>query len=188
MPARPDLGSLHREFDQALDLARDPELQDFLTACRPASEGPDYWGRKWGIDFVEFSRAFYQPHRPDGDVALIEPVVDSGELIDLVACRIPDRRTATRQGIARALGEDWIGFCVEDGGRLVLLSDPVSWIMLRRQGAVILDWTRTEFILDGVASVLCDSRALARRVHDTTRRMAWPPRLQFSQRSTRHAA
>ncbi len=188
MPARPARSPLEREFHQALTLARDPELQDFLTACRRVSEGPDYLGRDWGIDFVEFSRAFYQPQRPHGDVALIEPVVENGELFDLVACRLKDRRTATRHGIAGALGEDWIGFCAEDGSRLTLLSDPLTWIRLKRQGAVILDWTQTEFILDGVQSILCDSRSLAQRVHDTTRRMAWPPRLNFLQRSTRHAA
>ena len=54
---------------------------------------------------------------------------------------------------------------------------------------VILDWTQADYILDGVRTVLCDSRALARRVHATTRRMSWPPRLTYIlERSLRHAA
>ncbi len=168
----PPLPSRLRELLQAYRIACDPRYKDSLAACSLTHTGPI-----WGFDFVEFSRLTYQPVL-GGDCALIVPVFDDGVLADLVACRIADRQIATRYGIARALGEDWIDLAVLRRTRLPLYSDPLRWLMSGRRGAVILDWSQAGFLLDGLEGITCDSPALANRVHATTRRMTSPPRLR----------
>lgn len=167
-----------RELLQAYRVARDPRCQDALAACGLAQTGPI-----WGFDFVEFSGLTYQPLL-GADSALIVPVFnDDGLIDDLVACRVTDRRIATRHGLARALGENWIDLAVMRRTRLRLHADPLRWLMNGRYGAVVLDWSRAGFIFDGVEEIICDSPSLANRVHATTRRMTHPPRLHFFTRS-----
>jgi len=161
-----------------------PELRDGLTACRRASEDPD-WGLRWGVDFVEFSGASYQPE-PSGEPAVIVSAVDTAyQPIDLVACAWRGQRMATRCGCAAALGEDWIEFTRGLGGQLTLLSHPILWLAMRCAGAVIVDWRLAPELLEGIESVFCDTRSLAQRVHAVTRRLEAPPRLFFPQRSLR---
>jgi hypothetical protein len=178
----PRLSSRMRELLQAYRIACDPRYRDDLAACGLKQGGPI-----WGFDFVEFSRLIYQP-APGGDCALIVPVFDDGKLIDLVACRPTDYRIATRHGIARALGENWIDLAVLHRARLPLYSDPLRWLMNGRRGAVVLDWSQAGFLFDGLEGITCDSPALANRVHATTRRMSHPPRLHFFTRSRSNAA
>ena len=178
----PRLSPNLRELLQAFRIARDPQLEDSLAACGLTQGGPI-----WGFDLVEFSHLTYQPIS-GGDSALIVPVFEDGRIIDLVACRISDRFTATRHGIARALGEDWIERAVLRKTRLRLHSDPVRWLVNGRYGAVVLDWSQAGFLFDGLEGIVCDSPSLANRVHATTRRMTHPPRLYFFTRSKRNAA
>ena len=183
MPARPQSSPLLGELNRATRLARDTQLQDALAACHLTTKASS-----WGLEYVEFHALFYEPSQQAGDAALIVPVLDDGELVDLVACRLSDRRIATRCGNARVLGGEWIDAAVEKGWLLPLHSDPCGWLCNGRRGAVIVDWSRASAILDGVEALVCTSRSLAARVHATTRRMIRPPRIHFVQRSTRHVA
>jgi len=173
MPARPAMSFLLQELIQAHQRARAPELQACLSACRMLTDGP-----VWGLDFIAFHALSYEPSPDDGEAALIQQSCEDG-LVDLVACRLRDRRIATRVGNARALGEDWINLAVLQGIRLPLHSDPLRWLVRGRRGAVIVDWWCAASLLDGVMAVTCDCRSLAKRVHAATRRMHRPPRIHL---------
>jgi hypothetical protein len=189
MPARPALSPLFRELIKANQRARDPRLQDALSACRFTTDGA-VPAPQWGIGYVEISRLTYEPNLESGQPALIVGAWDRAEraLLDLVACRLLDRRVATRRGNARAIGEEWVDRAIEHEMALPLFADPINWLAAGTIGTVIVDWSQAGFILDGVADVICRSRSLAARVHATTRRMHQPPRIHFVQRSLLHAA
>jgi hypothetical protein len=142
----------------------------------------------WGADFIVFSGLTYEPSFEQGEAAAIMPASDEEGLIDLVACRLRDRRIATRRRNARALGEHWIEVALFHHLALPLFADPLRWLANDMRGVVILDWSQIGFVLDGLDAVVCDSPSLAKRVHDTTRRMARPPRLRFIQRSKQHVS
>jgi hypothetical protein len=170
MQTRRPLPPLLRELLHASKVAREPRLEGVLATLGLAHEGP-----LWGFDFVEFTGPAYRPLL-GGDGALIVPVFDDGLIVDLVACRVIDRRIASRHGAARALGEDWIDRAILHRTPLALFSDPLRWLMAGRRGTVVLDWRKVSFLLNGVEAVACDSPALASRIRAATRRMARPPK------------
>jgi hypothetical protein len=174
MQPRKPLPPLLHELLQALKVAREPRLQGVLAALSLAHDGYPC-GHAWGFDFVEFQGPVYQPLL-GGAGALIVPVFDDGLIVDLAACRVSDRRIATRRGVARALGEDWIDRAVLRRTPLPLFSDPLRWLMAGRQGAVVLNWRQAPFLFDGLDAISCDSPALAARVHAAARQMASPPK------------
>lgn len=174
---------LHEMVRAARSLA-DARMAEALVAC-----GLDPRRHEFGFDWVDFSGLTYDPVPHGGASALIVPVIERGEVIDLVACRLSDRRIATRCEIGSALGLDRIAAATCASGRLLLFTDPLSWLMSHYCGAVLLDWRRVPFLLDGIPEIVCESASLARRVHATTRRMARPPRLLvYRERTARHAA
>ena len=174
MQTRRPLPPLLRELLHASKVAREPRLECVLATLGLAHEGP-----LWGFDFVEFTGSTYRPLL-GGDGALIVPVFDDGLIVDLVACRVIDRRIATRHGAARALGEDWIDRAALNRSRLALFSDPLRWLMAGRRGAVVLDWRQAPLLFDGVEAIACDSPALMRRVDTATHRMAKRPQIHLS--------
>lgn len=175
--------ALFREFLGTRRTALDPQVRDAL-----AGYGLPFDKWFWGLAFVEFSGLAWQPMK-GGEAAVIQPVSDAHGVVDLVACALDGRRVATRKGIARAFGEDWIEACIDHQAALPLLADPLGWLLIGRRGTAIVDWSQTASLLDGVPEVLCQTQSLARRVHSTTRRMFQPPRLTYVlKRRIRHAA
>jgi hypothetical protein len=170
MQTRRPLPPLLRELLHASKVAREPRLEGVLATLGLTHEAP-----LWGFDFIEFTGSTYRPLL-GGDGALIVPVFDDGLIVDLVACRVVDRRIATRHRAARALGEDWIDLAALNRSRLALFSDPLRWLLAGRRGAVVLDWRQAPFLFGDVDWITCDSPALADRVHAATRRMPRPPR------------
>ena len=154
----PPVSSRLTELFRAYRIACNPRYADSLAACGLKQDGPI-----WGFDFVEFSHLTYRPVL-GGDCAVIVPVFDDGVLADLVACRITDRRIATRYGAARALGENRVDLAILRKTRLPLYSDPLRRLVNGRRGAVVLDWNQAGRLLHGVKSIGCDSAALAHRV------------------------
>ena len=154
----PPISSRLTELFRAYRIACNPRYADSLAGCGLKQDEPI-----WGFDFVEFSQDTYRPIL-GGDCALIVPVFDDGVLDDLVACRLADRRIATRYGAARALGEAQVDRAILRKTRLSLYSDPLRWLVNGRRGAVVLDWNQAGRLLHGVKSIGCDSAALARRV------------------------
>lgn len=94
-----------------------------------------------GVDRIVRSGKFYEPH-PDGDVAIIMPVIDIDELVDLLAF---DPRTPgvwfQRIGGERLLGSDaLLGQLL--GNPLRVYRTPLSWLGRQREGVVIFDIAR----------------------------------------------
>jgi len=173
MQTRRPLPPLLRELLHASKVAREPRLEGVLATLGLTHEGP-----LWRFDFVDFTGPTYRPLL-GGDGALIVPVFDDGLIVDLVACRVIDRRIATRHGAARALGEDWIDRAILHRTPLALFSDPLHWLMAGRHGAVVLDWRKAPFLFDGVEAVACDSPALASRVRSATHQMTKRPQIRL---------
>lgn len=175
MSGRHGPSPLFRELLDARATNRKPELQACLTACRLTTKRV-----VWGAAFVTMSGLAYDPDPLEGKPAIIAPAYDTfGELIDLVAHRLCDKRIATRRGLASVLGEEWLEAVRRHRVDLLLHGDPMGWLVNEARGVVILDWSRVPSLLDGIECVVCASASLAKRVHDTTRRMHRPPRLQF---------
>jgi hypothetical protein len=176
--------TLLHEMVRASRSVTDARMAEALVAC-----GLDPRRADFGFDWVEFAGVTYEPAADGGTAALIVPVYDGYDIVDLAACRLRDRRLATRRRVGLALGEDRIADAVAHQRRLLLFADPVRWLASHRCGAVMLDWSRASFLFDGLHEIVCESRSLAGRVHATTRRMADPPRLLvYQERTFKHAA
>lgn len=175
MPADTGPSFLRQELDTAIKRMRAPELQASLSACRHLSVPV-----LWGLDLVAFDRTTYQPSSDEGQPALIVSDGPDEDPCDLVACRLGDRRMASRLDNVVALGEERIAEAREERSPLVLYADPFSWLECGGDGAVIVDWSRVGLLFDYIDCVICENRSLAARVHATTRGMAWPPRIRFA--------
>jgi hypothetical protein len=165
--------TLFDELMHASRFARDPRMGGVL-ANLGLTQGPPF-----GIGWVEFHGLTYEPVQDGGHACLIVPVFKGYDMVDLAACSYLDRRIATRRDVGMVLGERFVARAVERQCLLRLFADPWRWLRAGRRGAVVLDWSSTGFLFDGVPGIVCDEPSHARRVHATTRRMADPPRLFF---------
>jgi hypothetical protein len=180
--------SLLHEMVCASRSVTDARMAEALIAC-----GLDPRRHDFGVDWVTFSGIAYEPGGESGgdagEAALIVPVCEGHHIVDLVACRLRDRRLATRRNVALALGEERVAEAVDRQGRLLLFNDPLRWLASDACGAVVLDWSRAASLFDGLPEIVCETTSLARRVHATTRRLADPPRLLvYQERKFKHAA
>ena len=135
----------------------------------------------WGLAPVEFygpNDRYYQPKSPDGVFAVIAPVVQDGDLIDLCAIRLPDRHVGTRLGQGKALGLDVIDRCRWDCRELQLVEDPLRW--LPDCSAFVIDWWAADFTLADLKTINCASRDLAERVEKAFRVSARLPELSVT--------
>lgn len=148
--------NLERELALARQLATDLRHNAALAAFPSRIE-------TWGLGFAVFADSFYIP-APGGDSAFVVAAEEGGALLDLVACRLGDRSVATRLGVAGVLGADWIYYARWTGTRLPLFNDPFGWLQAGSVGAVIVDWGRGPSALEGVSSISCASKSLARRL------------------------
>jgi hypothetical protein len=119
--------------------------------------------RPWGFDHVAFGSQRYWPD-PRGAAAFIIACEYGPRLVDLVACRISDRRTATRTGDGQVLGHVWIDRARARGERLIVHSDPLKWLHRGAIGVVILDASQGLQLLKGVREITCEDEALAVRL------------------------
>jgi len=151
---------LDAELWRAMSRANDSRVWDMLAfLALPRTI-------QWGIGRIELfnNRRFYQP-APDGRVfALIVPMVENGDTIDLAAIMLPERHAATRLGIGAALGLDVIDLARWHQRTLHLVNDPLRWLRAPASCAFIVDWTRAPFLLDGIGKVLCNSIELGERI------------------------
>jgi len=149
----------------------------------------------WGFGHVVFEGdETYRPalHGEAAYAAFIVPVTaadvdDVVELIDLVACIIPQRRMRSRRGIASVIGLDEIELAREADAPLYVFDDVAVWLKGGALGAVIVDWDRGIREIEGARALIC-SESLAPRLHEATRR-CWPrPTISFIPKAMRHAA
>jgi hypothetical protein len=140
---------------------------------------------EWGVGFAEFDGGTYQPTLA-GDPAFIVAITDAdGVLVDLVACRLSDRSTASRLGVAAILGEGAVESARCDDHTLLLYNDVLGWLHNGCAGAVVLDWESARITLAGLPNIACSSRDLAARLHAALAVPVSMPRLTYAR--VRHA-
>jgi hypothetical protein len=173
--------NVEAELAEAQRLARDPRCAAAVDALNLRIDAAP-----WGVDWIKISEPFYQPDEA-GDGALIMAAEAGGELIDLVACRLSDRVSATRLGVAAVLGAEVIEQMRATGWPLPLFRDPLHWANGGFRGAVVIDWWRAGHELDGVHTIRCP-RAIAAAAHRATRGCWPPPRIQIVEKVHQAAA
>jgi hypothetical protein len=100
----------------------------------------------------------------------------------------PQQRMRSRLGIAAVVGLDEIERARETDTPLLVFDHTIRWLYARSPGAVVVDWTRAAYQLEGVKIILC-AESLASRLHDATRRCCPRPTIAFAQpEAMRHAA
>jgi hypothetical protein len=131
---------------------------------------------QWGIGRVEFIDGGGYVPRVDGPaMALIVPVVEFGDTIDLCAIEMPSQRLAVRLGLGGALGLDVIQRARWDERSLSLTDRPLRWLRAPVDCACILDWRLATHLLDGIGKVVCDSLALVDQVEAAFAHPIQPP-------------
>jgi hypothetical protein len=98
-------------------------------------------------------------------VALIQCVYQQGGLIDLVATSLETRAMRCRRGLGTLLGEDRLENALQYGKPLAVFADGLAWLAAGRTGVVILDWNDGPLLLADAPALLCESEALALRLH-----------------------
>ena len=127
----------------------------------------------WGVATVEMYGETYQP-RKAGALAFIVAAEADYVPFDLVACRLSDRKMATRMGLAAVLGEDDIELALDHGVPLPLFRDALHWANGGFRGATVVDWNRARDFLIDLPRIRCASLALATQLDAA---LKVPPRL-----------
>lgn len=113
----------------------------------------------------------------DGFPAMVVPVRERGEDIDIVAFRTgAPARWWWRIGCAAMLGADLLDLTFLPGDRLHVVSTPIGWIAAAGEAVCILDWGCPDLELSPLrdrGELVCDSPMLAARLR---KRLAQPLR------------
>lgn len=114
----------------------------------------------------------------DGFPAMVVPVIERGELLDVIAFRtVEPARWWWRIGVAEMLGYDVLNCIVWPGDRLRVVSTPLDWIAAAGEAVCILDWSLPDHELSPMrdrAGLDCDSAMLAARLR---KRLSQPRRV-----------
>lgn len=152
---------LHAELWRAMRIAKrsagaDP---DALVSVLP------FHAVQWGFTLVTYygaARAFYEPQE-DGEPALIVPVAEDGDTIDLCAIAPGSQHVGTRLGLGHGLGLNCLsdarcGCCVP-----LLVERPLSWLRQPVACLYLFNLDQLQDVLEGVAVFACDSVELSYR-------------------------
>lgn len=143
------------------------------------------WG--WGITRAfDVGDGLYCPG--DGPLHLILPVLDDGDLIDLVAFRSgnpADWKLRTGQGLALGLERGWERHYWEN--EVTLSLTPLDWLRNGTDGLCVLDWDAPEIsMLASLPGISCQTPRLAAQLRQAlTRPQPLPPIIV---KELRHAA
>jgi hypothetical protein len=153
--------TLEAEFMESIWRAKHKRLEPWLGSLALSNRVQwgftrvTYWGRE---------RAFYEP-QPDGtSFAIIAPIVESGELVDLAAIRLPGQHIGRRVGVGRGLGLDAVEKARCRCCDLGLVASPLDWLRDPVDNAYLFDLSDAAVALDGVGEITCASIELADRV------------------------
>jgi hypothetical protein len=127
---------LHGELWRAMRFAKAAAADDPLTANLLTCVLP-FRGMQWGFGLVTFygvNRELYEL-QPDGKPAIIVPVVEDGDTIDLCAIDPDSQHIGTRLDVGRALGLDAIERARFRCCDLHLVDRPLTW--LHRQARTV---------------------------------------------------
>lgn len=114
----------------------------------------------------------------DGFPAMVVPVIERGELLDVIAFRtVEPARWWWHLGVAEMLGYDELNCSVWPGDRLRVVSTPLDWIAAAGEAVCVLDWSLSDHEISPMrdrAGLDCDSPMLAARLR---KRLAQPRRV-----------
>jgi hypothetical protein len=103
------------------------------------------WGDvPFGIATGSIVAGLFEPG--DGAPHIVQPVVDRGDLVDLVYWRSDDpAHWSLRMGEAWALGTSALSEAIDDPTRpLMLCETPLDWLRAESAGLTVLDWRAPE--------------------------------------------
>lgn len=116
----------------------------------------------------------------DGAAHLVQPLVENGSLIDLIAWRpAAPTRWGLRTGLGWLLNADTAFATRWDGEVLDLHATPLDWLRADAQGAVVVDWAASD--LDSLRSfecVRCGNDMLGRTLRRALDRPRRLPRIE----------
>lgn len=169
---------LEREFERAIRFAKQPRPGAMLATLGLSN------AVQWGAAMVSWwgdERRHYEPYEDGKSWALIAPVVEGGELIDLAAIELPNQHIGTRLGLGHGLGFDAIerarcgvsevaGALEEhqqlfERGDLLLVERPLSWLRAPVDAVYLFNLSSLLSALDGVPQFDCDNVELWERVN-----------------------
>jgi hypothetical protein len=123
---------------------------------------------------------------PDGTPQLVVPVIEGGEMVDLVAFRSNNPGgLLLRNGLGTALGlergiEPYTWQLPSEA--VPLHKTPLDWLRARRAGVVIIDWLAPDLRdLCGIPRIVCEDHALADRLRSALTRPTYLPDIQIKE-------
>ncbi|MCB4861126.1 hypothetical protein K7W03_16160 [Sphingobium sp. PNB] len=120
---------------------------------------------------------FYQP--VDGPTHVVMPVMDQGEMIDLIAWRSSNpARWFWRTGLGWALGTDWL-LPRWDNGPVKLYATPLEWLAGAGEGICVLDWSAPEIRDLAALEAIEADELIGRRLISVLSKPARMPRVTY---------
>lgn len=103
--------------------------------------------------------------------AVIQPVYESGDLIDLIAWSIikpKDWHWRTGSGWALGIDAIWKGGVHEDFNSISIHATPFDWLAAEGEGITILDWNAPQIrMLAEFGQLVCFDRRISNRISKT---------------------
>jgi hypothetical protein len=135
------------------------------TAAHRVSALPKPWVG-YGLALVSFyglERRCYEPDPHGAVMAFVAPVVEGGELIDLVAIDARTDHAGFRLDLAHGLGLDVVERARQRCCELRLVATATAWLVDPRDAVWLRDLAKLSPALDGVEVIACESIELAQR-------------------------
>jgi len=139
---------LHSEMNAACDRIRQPHLDQLLGLGVSSGTIAELGARQAPFGVVSATACddgLYVPG--EGPTHLVQPIIDGGEIIDLVAWRsLQPFRWWLRSGLGWALGQDnWTYRSAWDvGDPFAVHATPLDWLRAGCNGICIVDWSAPE--------------------------------------------
>lgn len=152
--------SLHAEMWHAMRFARAPELKPKLASLQLSPRMQ--YGLAW-VDYYGLQRELYEPVIGSSYAALVVPIVEQGDTIDLAAIHLPTEHIGLRVGYGQGLGMDAVERA-RYGFDLKLYDRPLAWARDPANSCYLFNLSSLRVQLDGVATIACANLALADRV------------------------
>ena len=153
---------------------------DYLLSLGATPEGIATLGHyqpPFGVERIDVDDAGRWWPAEDGKAAMVVPVIERGELIDIVAFRSSrPERWWWRVGCGSLLGADLLND-VWPIGPLRVVSTPLQWLCEGGRAVCVLDWSCPDYELSPMRDrdeLACDNSMLAARLR---RRLAQPRRV-----------
>lgn len=128
----------------------------------------------------------YQPG--DGPAHVVMPVMDMGEMVDLIAWRTTNpTRWFWRTGLGWALGTDWL-LPRWDNGPVRLFATPLEWLANAGEGMCILDWAAPEIREMAMLDAIEADEMVGRRLLSILSKPVRLPRMVYRKEVKRAAA